>query len=346
MLNNRFYESNARYNFERCLQKHSEDLTPGEVGLIRRYIVEAQATRHITDTRARKIGFTLVGWRRYIDVPFDQVTISDIYRGIANMKAGMSEKGTALKPNTQRDFIKILKPFLLWMVDENIIDLPEKKIKAIKAPTADAQTVTPEELLTPAEVGGMIDVTLSHRDRALVCTLYESGVRIGELARLTWQDIAFDEHGARMYINDTKTKKRRYSRLIGSAGPLQALKNSTPDLRSDSFVFLTENGEPMAYITVVKILRRIAKRAGITKEIRPHLFRHTRITHMIQQNYQESIIKQSLWGNLSTQQFKTYVSLSETDIDNEFLKRAAIRNSVEHKIKEGPGRTLISSARP
>ncbi len=324
VLNNRFYESNARYTFERCLKKHSDTLTANEIKLIREYIIEAQATKHITDTRARKIGFTLVGWRRYLTMPFDKVSLADIYQGIANMKTGVSEKGEPLKMNTQRDFIKILKPFLLWLVDENVIDLPEKKIKAIKAPTAETQTVTPEEILTLAEVKAMIEVTMTPRDRALISTLYESGVRIGELARLTWRDLIFDEHGVRMYINDTKTKKRRYSRLIGSAGPLQALKKSLQNPMSDDFVFLTEKGEPMAYITAVKVLRRIAKRAGITKEIRPHLFRHTRITHMIQQNYQESIIKQSLWGNLSTQQFKTYVSLSETDIDNEFLKRAGI----------------------
>ena len=45
---------------------------------------------------------------------------------------------------------------------------------------------------------------------------------------------------------------------------------------------------------------------------------------MVAQGYQESVIKQSMWGNLGTGMFETYVKLGEDDIDAEFLSRAGI----------------------
>ena len=54
---------------------------------------------------------------------------------------------------------------------------------------------------------------------------------------------------------------------------------------------------------------------------------------MVAQNYQESIIKQSMWNNLSTTMFKTYVKLSEKDIDSEFLLKSGLK-TIEEKNKD------------
>lgn len=45
---------------------------------------------------------------------------------------------------------------------------------------------------------------------------------------------------------------------------------------------------------------------------------------MVAQNYQESVIKQSMWGNLKTDMFETYVKLGEGDIDAEYLEKAGV----------------------
>ena len=50
---------------------------------------------------------------------------------------------------------------------------------------------------------------------------------------------------------------------------------------------------------------------------------------MVAQNYQESIIKQSMWNNIDTTMFKTYVKLSEKDIDSEFLLKSGIKTEEE-----------------
>jgi hypothetical protein len=106
---------------------------------------------------------------------------------------------------------------------------------------------------------------------------------------------------------------------------LAAWKNVYPaELRPDSWVFLSSRQEAMNYDQIRQRVKMAAERAGLEKRIHLHLFRKSRATHMIQQNYQESVIKKMLWGNLATTMFRTYVVLSEGDIDAEILGKAGI----------------------
>ena len=80
----------------------------------------------------------------------------------------------------------------------------------------------------------------------------------------------------------------------------------------------------MTYIGIKRVLERAVRKSGITKPVTPHMLRHARATHMVQQNYNESTIKKSLWNDLNSKMFQTYVSLGEQDIDREFLKQAGV----------------------
>jgi Site-specific recombinase XerD len=168
------------------------------------------------------------------------------------------------------------------------------------------------------------------RDKALISTLYESGCRIGELGRLTWRNLVFDKYGIKMYIDDQKAEKVRFCRLTFSTSYIALWKNEYPQgsPEGDAPVFLTYQNKPLEYQTVQAMLKRVAERAVAagwkTKKIHPHLFRKSRITDMIDENYQESVIKEMMWGNPVTSMFKTYVKLSEQMIDNEMLDKAGI----------------------
>jgi len=85
----------------------------------------------------------------------------------------------------------------------------------------------------------------------------------------------------------------------------------------------------MSYHAVSKQLRRLVERAGIEKHVTPHLFRHSRITHLIKEGVNESVIKLMMWGSVNTLQFKTYAHLTGTDIDNEILSRYGIKPDEE-----------------
>ena len=312
---------------ERSIQKalKASIITDNDERLIREYLAEYRATRHISTGRSNKMTYALVGWRRFLKVPYQEMTLPDLYGAIADLKEAESERGRRYKQNTLHDKIRILKRFLFWLVDEKGVGIPREKVQQIRIPRVDNQTTSPDELLEPEEVLAIIRAAKSPRDRAFVATLYESGCRIGELARLRWRDLVFDEYGVGVHIHDTKNQKIRYARLTSSTEYLATWRNACPGAKLDDLIFPAPRAAVLTHSACSKILRNLGRAAGVKKRVRAHIFRKSRITHMIRENYQESVIKSAMWGNLDTQMFSTYVVLSQKDIDAEFLEKAGIQ---------------------
>ena len=324
-----FYPNLTKYGWEASLTTalKKELILPSEERLIREYLDEKAARDHITQSRKNKITTTLVNFRRFLLIEYTKATAADIFAAINKLTTGKNVHDRPFKQNTLWSYIRILKPFLLWMIESGYCEIKSLKIKQIKAPAIDTDTSTPDDIFTPEEIKALIQGCKHSRDRALISVLYESGARIGEIARLTWKDCIFDQYGAKLYINDTKAKKQRYARLTACAEYLARWRNDCPDPSPTGLIFTNlHDGSPIEYITVRRLLERALKASGIEKMItKIHLFRKSRITHMIAQNYQESVVKQAMWGNLETRMFRTYVQLGEKDIDQEFLEKAGIQ---------------------
>ena len=81
---------------------------------------------------------------------------------------------------------------------------------------------------------------------------------------------------------------------------------------------------PTTIPRVVKQFEKIAWRAGIQKHITPHIFRHSRITHLIRNGFNESMIKRMMWGSLDSEMFKAYAHLTYMDVDEEVARQSGI----------------------
>lgn len=303
-------------------------LTKRDADLIREFLMEQQSCSNISTGRKNKLTFTLVGWRKFIG-EFESNSIVDLYEGISRLRDGVSEKGKPYKTNTRIDFIIILRQFYRWMIENDYSTIPEKKLNKIKNPREDSLTKEAGDLLTPEEIKSIIRICQRSIDRALVMTLYEGGFRIGEIGSLSWKDVLFDDHGVVVNTN-FKTGKARYVRLVMSKEYLAAWKRDYPfEPEGDNLVFVSALRNGMSYNTLSIQLKRLVARAGIEKHVTPHLFRHSRITHLIKEGVNESVIKLMMWGSISTRQFKTYAHLTGNDIDNEILARYGIRPDEE-----------------
>ena len=311
----------AKQSIDNAVQNNI--LIERDATLIEDFTMELRAAKEISIIRVMKITTTLVSWRRYLKTPFAESTINDLYRGIEAMKAARPH-GKPYKQNTRRDFILILKQFYRWLIANRHSAIPNTKINEIIAPRSDSMTKTVEQLLTPQEVEAMITVCLNSRDRAMIAVLYEGGFRAKEIGVMSWNQIAFDEHGVKINVN-LKTEKPRYIRLVAATQYLLAWRNDYPfDPSGEALVFLSRQNKPLKYATMLAHCRKIAVRAGIQKRFTPHLLRHSRITHLIQQGYSEVIIKKMMWGDINTTMFKTYVHLCDTDTDNEIFRQEGI----------------------
>ena len=75
------------------------------------------------------------------------------------------------------------------------------------------------------------------------------------------------------------------------------------------------------------VRERICQRSGITKHITPHIFRHSWITHLIQQGVNESVIKLMMWGSVDSKMFINDAHLTGTDIAQEICKLYGIEGT-------------------
>lgn len=293
-------------------------ITSADAELIREFIAENIATNNISAGRQYKLIGQMISNRDYLAKEYSTCTIADIYEASAAMQNATTPSGGPLyKQNTLRDRIMALKRFSIWLSENSYNNLNYRKLQKIKPPAADHLTITAAELLTEDEVRRIIDACTNSRDRALLSMLYEGAFRIGEIGGLTWGQCKISADN--IVINtDEKTGKPRYIPLISTRAYLLAWKNDYPlQISPDAFVFLTWTTHiPLQYQGLVKQIRAITKRAGITKNIHPHIFRHSRITHMLRRRVPEAIIKLLCWGDVGTDMLATYQHLINTDIED------------------------------
>ncbi len=262
--------------------------------------------------------------------------MQDIYHGINAMMQGENLAGRPFEQNTKHDYVKALRQFLLWMVETGRSGILHDQVKKIRVPTRKFETTTPDALLTEDEVLMLIQGATSARDRALLSLTYETGARIGEISRLKWKDLTFDQDGIGVYITDEKTRKLRYARCTKSADYLVELRNSL--VKKEGIdgqpVFMSNRKEAMEYGNLRKLLGTIAERAGLKKSVHWHLLRKSRITHMVKNhNIPESVLKKIFWGNTDTRMLRTYVVLSKHDIDEAILAASGIKQKRDESAK-------------
>ncbi len=319
----------AEHSIDNALQ--AGQLTADDARLIRDFIAEIKVTGGIGVSRANKLTYILVSWRQYIG-PFRTDTVADLYRGIEALReARHGDMGIPYKQNTLKDHLTLLKRFFRWLRANGYSSVPADKIEGIRAPKADRMTKTAGQMLTEDEVRAMIDACQTSRDRAIISTLYEGGFRVQELGQLTWAQVKFDDYGTVINV-DEKTGAPRYIRLVSATQYLIQWKNDFPfQVTPDALVFVSNRRLPVQYAAIAVQLKKIARRAGIRKKVTPHLFRHSRVTAMIRQGYSESIVKKTMWGNLDTLMFSSYLHLVDNDTDNEILEKHGIRRPEEKR---------------
>ena len=170
-------------------------------------------------------------------------------------------------------------------------------------------TLTPEEVarLLAAPTGGDARAL---RDRALLELFYSSGLRVSELAGLTLQQVDL-EHGFLRVFG--KGSKERVVPVGGRATDAIAkyLAAGRPQLvkpRTGSQLFLNHRGAALSRVMLWMIVKKYAKRAGITKNVKPHGLRHSFATHLLTGGADLRAIQEMLGhASISTTQIYTAV---------------------------------------
>jgi len=222
--------------------------------------------------------------------------------------------GEGLEPSTQATRLNPLKAFCKWLVRQRLIEWdPSRDLILPKLPRR-----LPRRVPTVGEVqtiigfaGGQSAAAL--RDRAIMETLYSTGIRRMELARLKLEDIGFD--ASTMQVRCGKGRRDRVVPLGAMARRWidRYLLEVRPQLQAGQDrgeVFLTDYGEPFTRNRLGDQIHRYVARAGLPGAC--HIFRHACATHMLENGADIRFIQAMLGhAQLSTTEIYTQVSISK-----------------------------------
>lgn len=224
-----------------------------------------------------------------------------------------SEEGAGLSPTTVNVRLKTLRTLFKFLSEEGIVETnPMDQVKRV---TEDQEEIV---VLTVDQLKALLNAPnqrryAGFRDYVLMNVLLDAFLRINEALSLRVQDVDFDLGTINIRAEESKNRK---SRII----PLQKRTISLiKDLIKENeefdteYIFLSNYGEPLTDNNFRHRLKQYAKKAGITTEVHPHLFRHTAATMALEAGMDIRHL-QMLLGHSDLRMVMRYTHLSKKSL--------------------------------
>ncbi|ROI08465.1 site-specific tyrosine recombinase XerD [Chryseobacterium sp. H3056] len=217
---------------------------------------------------------------------------------------------------TQARWVSSIKAFFKYLVDDEVrADNPATLVEGPKLGLYLPDTLS---FVDVERIIKAIDVTteLGKRNQCMIEVLYGCGLRVSELIDLKISNINFKE----LYLKvEGKGNKTRFVPLARYTADL--IKDYIENVRSkykvnkkcEDILFLNSRGSSMSRVIVFIIIKELTEKAGISKKISPHTFRHSFATHLLQNGADLRYIQEML-GHSSITTTEIYTHLKNEEL--------------------------------
>ena len=152
----------------------------------------------------------------------------------------------------------------------------------------------------------------ARRDRAIILTLLDTGMRASELCRLTIEDA--DLRNQRVYVFGKGSKERMLPLSARTTKTIwRYLTKERGQDRLSSPLFSQRNGQPITRTSLRQLLLRLGQRAGV-RNVHPHRFRHTFAINSLRNGMNAYALKMAL-GHSTMEMVRQYLELVQADLD-------------------------------
>ena len=227
-----------------------------------------------------------------------------------------------LGPRSQARILSGIRAFYKYLLVEDLID--DDPTELIEGPKLKRKI---PDVLSYDEISKILaSIDLSHetgtRNKAMLETLYSSGLRVSELIGLKISNLYLDLGFIRVIGKNNK------ERLIpiGEAAIkqiqlyIEGVRRSMMNIQKghEDILFLNRRGKQLTRVMVFHIVKKAAKDAGIDKNISPHTFRHSFATHLVEGGANLKAV-QDMLGHESIITTEIY-----THLDTDFLRETIL----------------------
>lgn len=242
---------------------------------------------------------------------FEKIEESPIECSLDSVQKFIYETAKKLSPHTQARRLSGLRSFFDYLIFEsyrksNPTDLIEAPKLGRKIP--DVLSIDEIELMI-----NQIDLShpQGHRNRAILELLYGSGIRVSELTELNLSNLFFKEDMIRVTGKGNKQRlvpmggvTKKYLKLYINNSRLQ----QEVDPKDQDIVFINRRGNSLTRQMIFKIIKELAIKSNIKKQVGPHTFRHSFATHLLENGADLRTI-QILMGHESITTTEVYTHL-------------------------------------
>ena len=229
-------------------------------------------------------------------------------RGVAN-----EEKNSARRLSSESIYVEIAALRAFFKFAENEKHLPANVAENLSLPRRWKRL---PKALTSAEIEKLVEpekpsTPKSLCDTAILELAYASGLRLAELCNLRLEQLHLDAGFINVIGKGNKERVVPVGRkAIDSLN--HYIESGRPKLvtpRSTANVFLTKRGTPFATVTMWLRIKNRVRRAGISRNVTPHMLRHSFATHLLERGADLRVIQELLGhASISTTEIYTHVA--------------------------------------
>jgi len=291
----------SMYNFE--VHTLEKSLIKGDLNEKIFLYIKVKKLAGYSDATLRNYQYTLYKLAIFLNKPVGTITTNDL-----RMFLIMNSEGK--KPSTINSIIFYIKAFFTWLEGEELIQRnPARRLEVNKVPKRLRKSLTVEELEK------LRIACKDNRERALVEFIFATGCRVSEVVNCNIEDLNFSENSLKVigkgdkerivfFGDKTKVYLKKY---------LEDRKDSNPAL----FIGIKKPHNRLKKRAIELIIHDAAERAGFSKNVYPHLLRHTMATLGLQ-NGADLVTIQHLLGHTDPSTTQIYAQNSLENIKHEY----------------------------
>ena len=279
--------------------------------LIKRFLIYLRLEQSLSDNSVEAYMHDIELLMQYLDSIKHSKLLKDINQeNIENFLAYLY--GLGLSANSQARILSGIKKFYAYLLQEKLVN--ENPTLLISSPSIGRHI---PDVLSYEEICSLIDsidlsLPFGHRNKAIIEIMYGCGLRVSEVTSLKISNIYVEDEFIRIFGKGDKERLIPISQSIIKTLNLyidgeRKFQNINP--KHTDTLFINRRGSGLSRQMVFLIIKDLAEKAGIKKNIGPHTIRHSFATHLLEGGADLRAVQQMLGhSSISTTEIYTHIS--------------------------------------